>query len=179
MELCLPPVLFVICIVTYLSVGFRSILLPPRAPSSAGGQPIVDQSICLGVSRYSDYAFVHIPVGSDLKDLKLLLRLDTFKNSTDTQPTVQIASQKVLESDSIVCSPTSVCSDAALLISGGPNGNRLTFKILFEYQQDSSHDAMLAVAMNLGADGQMLLRRDNVYSLTSTHLCWQKSDANS
>ena len=33
------------------------------------------------------------------------------------------------------------------------------------------------MAMNLGADGQMLLRRGSVYSLTSTHLCWQIAEA--
>lgn len=108
MEWGYPPLFFILSIITYLSIGFRSILRPTIAASTAGGLAISDGSICLGVSRYSDYALVHMPIGSSLRDLKLLLRLDHFTNNTDKQPTVQITSHKVLQSETIVCSSASL-----------------------------------------------------------------------
>lgn len=179
-----PGLLFLVSLLAYIVSGAVCALVPPSPTVSFGDHVIPDTSRCVRVSRHADYATTDISIGTPVKTLRLLLRLDMVNIRTrslglymNTNTNMRLFSSKVAESATVACVGT-LCTDVILMSASGPNSNQERVVAEFEYTNPTTEALTYSTAVTLNLDGELQLAPGNDYFLTATHFCWNAESVN-
>jgi hypothetical protein len=160
----------------YLVCGAMCALLPPSPTASFDEHRITAGAKCARVTRHADYATVDLAFGTPFTLLHLLLRLDIV-NLGDAQANMRLFSNKVSESDTVSC-VNSLCHDAVLLSSDGPDSDQERYVASFLYTNAANEAQTFGTATTLGLDGELSLGINHDYYFTATHFCWSAVQGN-
>lgn len=166
-----PAIAFVVGYTVYVAVGITCCLLPPRARMTAAGEAIPSDSTCYRAIRKADYVAVEYALGGPTRRTHVLLRLD--KVVDDTESSVRIFSERIVESKSLRCDVSNTsCFDTVLLTQGEPNKPLGLFGLQFWYTNPTSEYYTYGVAKHdLSLSGEMYAARGYRYWITNTHVC--------
>jgi hypothetical protein len=125
---------------------------------------------CLRSSRESNFATVALSVGTPPRIVRVLLRGGEVQSSD--MPSTTLFADELLRSESLRCGADRVCHDAAVLTSR-TDGMQSRHVVQFIY--GSAASGMYGTEQENGAEGFMRFEMGTYYELTTTHLCWTRS----
>lgn len=165
-----PALAFSLAYTLFVITGVTLALLPPSLRTEVAGQSIPADSKCYRVIRKANYVTVEYAIGAPTRRVQVLLRLD--KVVKDSEHSVHLFGERVIESKSMQCDEGGFCRDAILLTNGPPNRPLQMYDIAFAYKNPFSGDVLRRVARSrLGLAGEMYASFGYRYYLSSTHLC--------
>lgn len=128
-----------------------------------------DDAFCIRARRDGGAAIAFLAVGTPLRVLKILVRLDKV---VDDDESLVLFADELLRSDTLRCNGSRVCEDAAL-ITKTTDGSQSVAKIKFKY--GTFFDAAFATARAVGAEGELALKRNSAFYVGKTHVCGAKN----
>lgn len=157
----------VVCACLTFSVGTFALSAPGTLDVPVSTDPT---SYCLRLKRTASSVVVLLPVGSPLRLVSLLVRLDQIVD-TPTKAT-SIFADEILQSSTLQCDSNRTCTDTVLLTTD-VTGTQASFVASFTYDSVLLND--YTKETTAGTDGRFLLQQGYFYQITRTHLCIRNS----
>ena len=168
---------FVVAFVVYLLVGVGCTLGSAHVPPKRSLEHANDAT-CLIAFRRAHYSEARLFIGTPLRELRLLIRLDATlacgntagRSNGSDHPGLTIFNPDVLHSRSISCDADDLCTDVAIAERWHQDLDRINQMrpFRFAYGQDN---LLGNEAVRLGLDGELVLCRGVRYALSARQLC--------
>jgi hypothetical protein len=172
----LPAVVFVSAYLIFLLSGFACAITPPKATDNVVGEDVPTDANCYRVKRHANYVTVEYAMGTPVRRVQVLLRLDKVVGADERS--VRIFTERVMESKTFQCdSNNATCYDTLLLTAGDANANIDRYILEFDYTNPTVEQYTPgALAKRLGLAGEMFASPGYRYYLSATHLCVSRNE---
>ena len=171
---------FILAFLVYLGTGIICVYFSAHLPPN-GRLERMEQTRCLALYRNPHHSEVRMYVGTPLRELRLLVRMDASRTcarcgeyNTDTHTGITVFKPSVLHSSSLRCAAESsdFCSDVTLLSRWKNASNSRLSNQLRPVQFFYGERYLIGTeSIQLGLDGEIVLCRGVRYMLGAQHMC--------